>query len=488
MSVVDILETEFRLKDNYSGAAKNVTASTQGLSQVMGGASAVAAGFNSVLAVATVAIAGLAAGTKIAFEAFKQGAAFENLQISLKAVEGNATSAAEAMKRLKEIAKMPGIGLEEAIRGYTGLRRNNIGADDSERLVKAAGNANAYAGGSIQTFESMMRAFTQIAGKPYLSGEELMQLNEAGLPATRMITEKFGTADGGELKKMNVTSAMAIQALIEAMEDIADVAGGSQNALDNFNSSVKFAVIDFGQSFNESFLPVLEEVSGVLDELVENGYFKNLAQSLKDTVAAFGGVDLGEQLKSLAAGIAVAAEVAKSSAEAAKAGNQGLEKFTLTDDIAKFFADVIKNRFKQMIEGKDGLVPNDPYDKNKLDAAQAENDAFFKKLGYDPEKIKAQKDAQEKVDRDAQKEADAKLAKEKEDSPAVRILKKIEENTKVMPDLKEAIMGGGELARLGISAVDIRGTSRREKVVRNAEILFFESAASMNRRLRRAGV
>jgi hypothetical protein len=319
----------------------------------------------------------------------------------------------------------------------------------------------------------MMRAFTQIASKPQLSGEELMQLNDAGLPATRMITERFGTADGGKLEKMGVTSAMAIQALIEAMEDIPDVAGGSQNALDNFNSSVKFAVIDFGQSFNESFLPVLEEMSGVLDELVENGYFKDLAQSLKDTADAFSGQDLGESIKSLAIGIKFIADTVESTASFGRNVYNGYEQ---VQDFFKFIPGTAGwSRAAIKAQKERGAFGTD------FEGAQAENAPYLKEQ---MDRIKAQ----EKADEKERRKAEAEARKNEEDSPAVRILKKIEENTKVMPDLKEAIMGGGELARLGISAVDIRGTSRREKVVRNAEILFFESAASMNRRLRRAGI
>jgi tape measure domain-containing protein len=466
MSVVDILETEFRLKDNYSGAAKNVTASTQGLSQVMGGASLVSAGFTAALAVATAGLASMGVVAAGAFAAMKEGAAFENLQISLKAVEGNANSASEAMKRLKEIAKMPGIGLEEAVRGYTGLRRNNFGADDSERLIKAAGNANAYAGGSVQTFESMMRAFTQIASKPQLSGEELMQLNDAGLPATRMITEKFGTADGGELKKMNVTSAMAIQALIEAMEDLPKVAGGSQNALDNFNDAIKFAVVDFGQALNTSFMPILNDVGGALSKLVEEGYFKELGESFASLTMNLTDGDPALKIRELSLALKGFTEALNSDGikKVMEFGGKAFE-FTGLGQLGKIL---------------DYLWGGDI---NRQTAQTARDIEEFQAP------IKERQKAEKKAEEDAKRKAESDLAKEKEDSPAVRILKKIEENTKVMPDLKEAIMGGGELARLGVSAVDIgRGKARREKVVRNLEIMAFEGASSMNRRMRRAGV
>jgi tape measure domain-containing protein len=473
MSVVDILETEFRLKDNYSGAAKNVTASTQGLSQVMGGASMVSAGFTTALAVATAGLAAMGVVAAGAFAAMKEGAAFENLQISLKAVEGNATSAAEAMKRLKEIAKNPGIGFEEAVRGYSGLRRGGASADLSERIVASAGNANAYAGGDVQKFDQIMRAFSQILNKPYLQGDELLQLSEAGLPGSKMIRDKFGTADGAELKKMGVTSAMAVEALVEAMEKLPKVAGGSQNALDNFNDAIKFAVVDFGQALNTSFMPVLSSISDELSKLVEDGYFATLGEEFARLTMSLTDGNPGAKLRDVSESFSELAATLGGLVETLKAVQHFIDNYTPYGMVKRAAGNFYKGAVHEPERG-------DSYSKEMFDKAQEENAPF---LQQQLDRIKAE----EKTRKDAEKEAEAK--KEKEDSPAVRVLKKIEENTKVMPDLKEAIMGGGELARLGVSAVDIgRGKARREKVVRNLEIMAFEGASSMNRRMRRAGV
>lgn len=483
MSVVDILETEFKLKDNYTATANKIKGSTLDLGSAMGGAASLSGGFAAALGIATAALAGMGVVAAGAFAAMKEGAAFSSLETSLKAVEGNAKNAADAMARLKEIAKNPGIGFEEAVRGYAGLRRGGASADMSARLVESAGNANAYAGGDVQKFEQIMRAFSQILTKPYLQGDELLQLSEAGLPGAKMIRDKFGTADGGELKKMGVTSAMAVEALLEAMDKLPKVAGGAQNSLDNFNDAIKFAVVDFGQSLNTSFMPVLDSISGEIGKLVSEGYFQTLGESFAELTMKLTDGDPALKLREFAGAIQTMADVLNGDAVKNIVGSiKNALEISKLGTLKKAFDFV----FEKVTTQPDPF--GDTYNKLTYDSAQAENEAYFKKLGYNPEDQKKRLEAQAKAREDAKKAEEAKKKEEAEkDSPAVRILKKIEENTKVLPDFQRLVIGGGELGRLGVTATEVRGKPQAQKVMHGLHVLGGINAAGMNRKLARNG-
>lgn len=149
MAVTDILETKIVLKDEFTPNASKIQAATAGLAPGLDKAAMAARGVAAAAGIAAVGVAAIIGTAKLSVDAMAQSAKFESLTLSLKAVEGSAEKAAISLKKLKEIAKAPGIGLEEAVAGYTGLLRNRMGDDAAINLIKEAGNANAFAGGML---------------------------------------------------------------------------------------------------------------------------------------------------------------------------------------------------------------------------------------------------------------------------------------------------------------------------------------------------
>jgi tape measure domain-containing protein len=456
MAITDILETKIVLKDEFSATAKRVQAATSGLDGPM---KAISGTFQQIQAAGQFAAVGIAAfgvAAAGAYAAMKEGAKFENLVISLKAVEGSAAAATDQMKKLKEIAKMPGIGFEDAVRGYTGLRRGGLGGDQSLRLVESAGNANTFAGGNLETFQRMMLAFTQILNKPFLQGEELMQLNEAGLPASRIIRDKFGTADGGELQKMGVTSAMALEALLEHMEKMPKVAGGAQNALDNFAGAMQMATAQFGMALNEKFMPTLSKVGDALGQLVDEGYFQSLGESIAMISNNLTQGDPALRLREFAIGIQSVAQTL------ADFGNTPLGKLIM--------AMIETNPLIQAGKYAYGVDILQESARNT-----AENAAGF----AERQAQQREKEAKDKAAEDAKPASAA--------SQQIEYLKQIATNTKAMPEVMKTILGGGELGKFGVSATELKGMGHAKKAVKHLEIMGFGSGMSGGRKLARPG-
>ena len=287
-TIVDTLVTEYRMKNQqYLQGAAQVTKATdqtakssnmtQKVISNMGGSLGKLGGV--ALGVAG-AVAGLAVGVAaVGKSAFEQYAAFDSLVKALESVEGSADKARLAISDLKQIAKSPGIGFEEAVRGYTGLRNARVGGGLAQGLIAGVGNANARSGGGVEQFGRAMLAIQQIAMKEFLQGEELLQLMEAGIPVQGLMRDRFGTTDTEQLKKRGVTSAMVLVALNEELAKLPKAAGGAQNTLDNLSDSIKFAFINAGSG--------LASVQGPLDKFSESISSLTDANVWADAISAF---------------------------------------------------------------------------------------------------------------------------------------------------------------------------------------------------------
>jgi hypothetical protein len=318
----------------------------------------------------------------------------------------------------------------------------------------------------------MMYAFSQILNKPFLQGDELLQLNDAGLPASKIIREKFGSADGEDLKKANVTSAMAVAALLEAMEKMPKVSGGFQNALDNLSDSVTLATAQFGMTMNEKFLPTITKIGDEISKLTEAGYFTELGESIAGITATFEGRDVPGDIRAVADAIKFLADTAESTA------NVGREGYNIIEKIQDVFKDIpgtpgwMRAQARAQEEG------------TNFEKAQSENFESWKAKGIDVDKILKERADREQSRKDKAAE-DAKPASAA--SQQIEYLKQIATNTKAMPEVMKTILGGGELGKFGVSATELKGMGHAKKAVKHLEIMGFGSGMSGSRKLARPG-
>ncbi len=443
MSTIDVLETEFNLKGNYEKKMRDAKAATSAFAsdfdkvsraQMIGNFAA-----NMTMAAGAVVALGVAMGSR----AMRDSAQFDSLVKGLESVEGSAKEAQKQLEKLKIIAEGPGIGFEESVTGYGGLRRSGVSQGMSERLVREAGNLNASSGGDVAKFERIMLAFSQIASKPQLMGQELLQLNEAGVPIQKLLKEAFGTADTDELRKRGLSGTEVLEKLVATMEKMPRVGGGFQNVLDNFADTMKFASVEVGNGLNESLLPMLGQFTEGIREMTEDGTLKNLGDSIGQTTktmleAAGGARGLAEKLSL----------VATAMMNATKAGQQMWEFQRKT------------NPFWAL---SDWLYGGD------IHRAAAEVDAKNAEMEQDPRVkgvLERQAAAQKLREEERRKKEDQEKQRLKSD-PATNLLAKIEANTRILPEIARAAWGGGELARIGVTPHEIKAARAERKIARD---------------------
>lgn len=207
-------------------------------------------------------------------------AKFEAQILGLRAVEPNDKAADFAFTRIRDIAKLPGVGLEDALKGFIQLRAANLSEGFTDRVLRAFGKINAIAGGGKEEYGRIVYAVQETANKPYASSQQLFrQMANAGVPVAKLMMEAFGTIDPRQLQKEGISATEALRRLVEVIEKMKDVSAGARNAWDNFNDSLKVGIVGLGTGFNEFLRPVLEDMSSSMDALSAGGGFKSIGEA-----------------------------------------------------------------------------------------------------------------------------------------------------------------------------------------------------------------
>lgn len=386
-----------------------------------------------------IAIAGVTAGIgSLGIQASKAAAEFDAITHSLQSVTGGAEEARSAMKDLYEIAKAPGIGFEEAIKGFTGLVRSGVSGELAKSILTEVANQNALAGGGREEFGRVMLAINQIAVKPHLQGEELLQLTEAGIPAYQMMKDKFGTTESDELKKRGVTGTMALAGLVEEMSKTARVGNSAKNTFENLQATIEMMQIQIGSALNQYIVPAVAGFASALEPFIQGGAFQALGEMVAETFSDLingltGGASVKEAVASVLAGIEMLV--------------RGVTTFWL--NVHGFVKWIISAAEYLPFVG--GLVT---LAKVGIAAVVAPSFEEAKKKYLNTATLGEKKSGENKPT-DPQTKV---LESVKTNTQAqTEILRSIESNTKPLVDIRRMILGGGALGENGLSPIELKG-------------------------------
>jgi tape measure domain-containing protein len=255
------------LTDSWKFAAAELDSSTPVLGEVV----SILKAFAIAATGAAIALAGFGV------LAMRQGAEFESLRLGLSAYTADADELERVWKRLREVARLPGLGFEEAIRGSVRLQAAGFNARLAERALLSFGNALAAVGGGREELDGVLLALTQIASKSQVSAEEINQIAERVPQIRQIMLEAFGTANTEELAKRGIDPRAFLVKIIDVLEKLPRVAGGTKNAFENIGDAIKNAVADIGTVLNTALVPHLEKVTSFVDYLSESGILKGIA-------------------------------------------------------------------------------------------------------------------------------------------------------------------------------------------------------------------
>lgn len=235
----------------------------------------------------TVPIAGLGAA------ALKSFSDIERLEKGLIALMGSGEAAAAEMEKLREVAKLPGLGFQEAIDGSVRLQAVGFSADKARETLLAFGKAVAVSGGTREDFGEVIYQLTQMTSKGKILAEDFKVLQSRIPILGQLLQDAFGTRSIEAIRDSGVTSEKFIEAIIKAAnesETLKNVTGGLGNAFENFRDSAKIALSTLGKEIARVL-----DVQGFLTRLADRianavTYFNNLSDGTKKFIVVAAGI------------------------------------------------------------------------------------------------------------------------------------------------------------------------------------------------------
>lgn len=207
---------------------------------------------------------------------------FDSLQRGLIAVTGSAEAAEYQTRRLREVAKLPGLGFEDALRGAINLQAAGLSASLAERSLKAFGNALATVGKGKADLDGVNIALVQISNKGKVMAQDIRQLQERVPQISEAMRAAFGTANTEELQAMGLTSQRFVQGIVKQLETLKSVQGGALNSFENLADSVKIAFGEIGKSILPTLVPILSAIASGAEYVAR--IFTQLPEPVKATI------------------------------------------------------------------------------------------------------------------------------------------------------------------------------------------------------------
>jgi len=124
----------------------------------------------------------IAGGVVFALGAFIKSAVeadvrMDSLRRGMVALSGSAGQAEKNIKQLRELAKLPGVTFEDALRGSINLQAAGLTAQDAAKAIKEFGNALATAGGNAEDLKSVTLALQEIVAQGTISERQIRMLS-----------------------------------------------------------------------------------------------------------------------------------------------------------------------------------------------------------------------------------------------------------------------------------------------------------------------
>lgn len=241
---------------DFDNPLRNAAARAESFGNSLGGVGGKLGGMSAAFAGAGLVIGGFTAAVAASNAALEGYAGYDGLVRGLKTLEGTSTNTKKRIAELRDVAKAPGLGFEEAVQGDIRLRSVGLSSDLSARSMKAFGNALATVGGGKAQLDGVLTALTQIQAKGVVSAEEINQIAERVPQIRAAMKGAFGTADTEGIQKLGLSTEQFIEGIVAQLELLPKVTGGAQNSLDNYNDAwaeLKTTALEFFQPISSWF-------------------------------------------------------------------------------------------------------------------------------------------------------------------------------------------------------------------------------------------
>lgn len=250
----------------------------------------------SIAQAAAVAGAGITAAFSV--ERFIDvNRAFDSIQARVRGLfTGDNTGLRQFEADIKAVSENSAIPLKELTN--TALRLKTQGLEPTRATLLGLVDANAKVGGSTETLNGIITALTQSLSLGRIQQEEMNQLSERGIPATRLLAEAMGitTAEVLNLQKAGKLGREEIELLIGQLGKFGSGAaaqqigtlGGAMTKLSDEADKLLIAIGD--QGVKKGLQDLANTTRETLKEFREGDLLTDIAETLKADGAVIGEV------------------------------------------------------------------------------------------------------------------------------------------------------------------------------------------------------
>lgn len=281
----DIRKTSNELKEQKNDT-NNLTTATDGATAAI---KKLETGLKAVLA--------SAAGKKLYEVLIGSNAEMEQYLTSFEVMLGDARKAKDLMSELNTMAAKTPMELTDVVKNGTLLMNYGV---DSDKLIETMTKLGDLAAGNAQKFERVSLAYGQMLAKGKVSGEELRQMTEAGVPLLQALADELGVT-AGEMQDLVSKGKIGIPELNAAIESMTtgtgQFAGMMEKQSQTFSgmlSTLSDEAQQFGREVGEDAFGVakesLSELLDMIDDWRDDGTLDSIAKDLGTTVGAVAGM------------------------------------------------------------------------------------------------------------------------------------------------------------------------------------------------------
>lgn len=251
-------------------------------------------------------------------------AEMEQYTTSLEVMLGSASKASAMIEKMRDFAAKTPLTLENVISGGTMLMSYGV---DEDNLLDTMTKLGDLASGNAEKMNRITLAYGQMLAKGKVTGEELRQMTEAGVPLQTALAESIGVT-GEEFSKMVSAGKVGIDDLNKAITGLTTGNGKFAGMMEKQSETMQGMLSTLQDNVSEFFRKMgegafgevksaLQEVSDLLAEWEEDGTLDKWAQGV------------GVMLKNLVAFLKTAISVGLDFKEAIIAGAVALGTFKI---------------------------------------------------------------------------------------------------------------------------------------------------------------
>jgi tape measure domain-containing protein len=216
----------------------------------------------------------------------------QQTNIAFTTMLGSSQKATQMLNELKDFAAKTPFEFPDLLTATTRLKAMGFATEKVIPTLRAIGDAAAGLGASRETINRLVLALGQMNAKGKVSGEEIRQLAEAGVPALDILAKGFGVTTGemsNFIKKGVVPADKALNVLVSGLEErfpnmMKTMENTWQGVTSTIKDNVRFIVSDMTKNLFDKTLAQMVKVKDFTTDLYNSFKAGGFKQVLKDLV------------------------------------------------------------------------------------------------------------------------------------------------------------------------------------------------------------